>query len=82
LEIRIWHHNFTVLSDLAAYGEALKDDFLRVSRWRSSKSQGTEFRDHGHRPSSRARISQRALSFSLARNCSTIRARVSSEFAP
>jgi allantoin racemase len=30
--IRIWHQSFTVLSDLAAYDEALKDHFRRVSR--------------------------------------------------
>jgi allantoin racemase len=30
--IRIWHQSFTVLSDLAAYDEALKDHFRRVAR--------------------------------------------------
>lgn len=30
--IRIWHQSFTVLSDLAAYDEALKAHFRRVSR--------------------------------------------------
>lgn len=30
--IRIWHQSFTVLSDLAAYDQALKDHFRRVAR--------------------------------------------------
>jgi allantoin racemase len=30
--IRIWHQSFTVLSDLAAYDEALRDHFRRVAR--------------------------------------------------
>jgi allantoin racemase len=30
--IRIWHQSFTVLSDLAAYDEALKSHFRRVAR--------------------------------------------------
>ena len=30
--MRIWHQSFTVLSDLAAYDEALKDHFRRVAR--------------------------------------------------
>lgn len=32
MAIRIWHQSFTVLSDLAAYDEALKDHFRRVAR--------------------------------------------------
>ena len=31
MSIRIWHQSFTVLSDLAAYDEALRDHFRRVS---------------------------------------------------
>jgi allantoin racemase len=30
--LRIWHQSFTVLSDLAAYDEALRDHFRRVAR--------------------------------------------------
>ncbi|WP_150290990.1 aspartate/glutamate racemase family protein [Sphingobium estronivorans] len=30
--MRIWHQSFTVLSDLAAYDEALRDHFRRVAR--------------------------------------------------
>lgn len=32
MSIRIWHQSFTVLSDLAAYDEALRTHFRRVSR--------------------------------------------------
>ncbi len=32
MTIRIWHQSFTVLSDLGAYDEALKEHFRRVSR--------------------------------------------------
>jgi allantoin racemase len=32
VSIRIWHQSFTVLSDLAAYDEALRDHFRRVAR--------------------------------------------------
>lgn len=32
MSIRIWHQSFTVLSDLVAYDEALKDHFRRVAR--------------------------------------------------
>jgi allantoin racemase len=32
MAIRIWHQSFTVLSDLAAYDEALRTHFARVSR--------------------------------------------------
>lgn len=32
MSIRIWHQSFTVLSDLAAYDEALRAHFRRVSR--------------------------------------------------
>ncbi|MCB2060002.1 MAG: hypothetical protein KDE21_05810 [Novosphingobium sp.] len=32
MAIRVWHQSFTVLSDLAAYDEALKDHFRRVAR--------------------------------------------------
>lgn len=32
MTIRIWHQSFTVLSDLAAYDEALKEHFRRVAR--------------------------------------------------
>lgn len=32
MAIRIWHQSFTVLSDLAAYDEALRDHFRRVAR--------------------------------------------------
>jgi allantoin racemase len=44
LSIRIWHHSFTVLSDLAAYDEALRAHFRRVSR------PVTEIVMHGMRP--------------------------------
>lgn len=32
MTIRIWHQSFTVLSDLAAYDDALKEHFRRVAR--------------------------------------------------
>lgn len=41
--IRIWHQSFTVLSDLAAYDEALKEHFRRVAR------SDTEIAMHGMR---------------------------------
>ncbi len=44
LTIRIWHHSFTVLTDLAAYDEALKAHFRRVSR------PDTDILMHGMRP--------------------------------
>jgi Asp/Glu/hydantoin racemase len=44
LTIRIWHHSFTVLSDLSAYDAALRAHFRRVSR------PDTEIVTHGMRP--------------------------------
>ncbi len=32
MAIRIWHQSFTVLSDLAAYDDALRAHFKRVAR--------------------------------------------------
>jgi allantoin racemase len=44
MSLRIWHQSFTVLSDLAAYDEALRAHFLRVAR------PDTEIVMHGMRP--------------------------------
>jgi allantoin racemase len=44
MSIRIWHQSFTVLSDLGAYDEALREHFKRVSR------PDTEIVMHGMRP--------------------------------
>ena len=44
MSIRIWHQSFTVLSDLSAYGEALRAHFSRVAR------PDTEIILHGMRP--------------------------------
>lgn len=42
--IRIWHHSFTVLSDLGAYDEALRQHFKKVAR------PDTVIEMHGMRP--------------------------------
>jgi len=42
--IRIWHQSFTVLSDLGAYDEALREHFRKVAR------PDTEIHLHGMRP--------------------------------
>jgi hypothetical protein len=44
MAMRIWHQSFTVLSDLAAYDDALKAHFRRVAR------PDTEIVMHGMRP--------------------------------
>jgi allantoin racemase len=44
VDIRIWHHSFTVLSDLPAYDAALDDHFRRVAR------PGTRIDLHGMQP--------------------------------
>ena len=44
MSIRIWHQSFTVLSDLGAYDDALKEHFKRISR------PGTEIVMHGLQP--------------------------------
>ncbi|MFJ7882404.1 aspartate/glutamate racemase family protein [Pseudomonas sp. NPDC096917] len=44
MSIRIWHQSFTVLSDLGAYDEALREHFRKVAR------PDTEIYLHGMRP--------------------------------
>ena len=44
MAMRIWHQSFTVLSDLGAYDEALKEHFRNVAR------PDTEIVMHGMRP--------------------------------